>query len=659
MTAPTHIRTWPETPVAGATGADGGFASKLDPANERRLVSDRLFQGVVEATPRTLALGLLAALTLAVAATWGAADDETGARHRRLVWAWVAGVGVVLAHGLHTSLTGRKARPAERMPPWLARQYVWGSHLCAVLWGMAGWVLIPAPAPWAPVVIIVGMSMVLLGAAAAMAGYRPLVTIHVSLIAAVFSAGLMRTLEPEYAACGLGYLLLAATAISSAHRQEAALSSAIAGQLRIASLLQRLQQEQAESEAARREADAAREEAERAHAAKTVFMAAASHDLRQPMHAVTQYLAAIARLNQDSRLDASIAGASSAVDAMGKLLQAVLEISKLMSGAVTPNIEVFTLDDLGARRQSQFEPMAAAKGLTLDFAVQAQLLVRTDRVLLDRVLGNLLHNAISYTEHGRVVVRITQRRGAVRIRVADTGGGIAATERQRVFEPFYQLANPGRNRQLGFGLGLAIVREHVKLLGLQLRLTSRVGRGSIFTVTLPLSPDRRRFARLPSTMGNAAAHQDLVANALIVLIDDDDMSLRATEATLQAFGGQVVVGHDAEEAVSALRVAAACPAIIVSDYRLEGATGLDAVAVVQQYCNACFGPTARPAVLIVSGETSPDELAKVHAAGAQMLHKPVRPAVLFKHLNAALHRRTHPPESHAGGGAAPSQPPPA
>lgn len=612
-------------------------------------MSERLFHGVVDATPRTLALGLLAALTLAVAATWGAADDEPGARHRRLVWAWVAGVGIVLAHGLHTSLAGRKANPSEGMPPWLARQYTWGSHLCAVLWGTAGWVLIPAPAPWASVVIIVGMSMVLLGAAAAMAGYRPLVTIHVSLIACVFSAGLIRTLEPEYTACGLGFLLLAATAISSAHRQEAALSSAIAGQLRIASLLERLQQEQSESEAARQEAVQAREEAERAHAAKTVFMAAASHDLRQPMHAVTQYLAVIARLNHDARLEASIAGASQAVDAMGKLLQAVLEISKLMSGAVTPNIDVFALDDLGARRQSQFQPLATAKGLILDVVVQPQLLVRTDRILLDRVLGNLLHNAISYTEQGHVVLRITRRGDRVRIRVADTGGGIAQAERQRVFEPFYQLANPGRNRQLGFGLGLAIVREHVKLLGLHLRLTSRVGRGSIFTVTLPLSPDRRRYARLPSTVDGTGAAQDLVAHALVVLIDDDDMSLRATETTLQAFGCHVVAGHDAEEAVSALRAAAARPAIIVSDYRLEGATGLEAVARVQAYCTASFGPSARPPVLIVSGETSPDELAKVHASGAQMLHKPVRPAVLFKHLNAALHRREQGPGSPATG----------
>lgn len=621
---------------------------QLDPGTERQLVNERLFQGVVDATPRTLLLGLLAALTLAIAATWGSGDDDADARHRRLVWTWVGVVTLVLAHGLHTSLAGRKTGPSGGMSSWLARQYTWGSHLCAVLWGAAGWVLIPAPAPWAVVVILVGMSMVLLGASAALAGYRPLVTIHVSLIALVFSAGLLRTWQPEYVVCALGFLLLGATAIFSAHRQEAALSSAIAGQLRIASLVERLQLEQCQSETARQEAVLAREEAERAHAAKTVFMAAASHDLRQSMHAVTQYLAAIARHNQDAKLDASITGAGQAVDAMGKLLEAVLEISKLMSGAVTPKPDVFSLDDLGARRHSYFEPLAVAKGLVLDVGIEPNLLVRTDRMLLDRVIGNLLHNAISYTARGRVVVRVGRRGGLVRIRIADTGGGIARAERERVFEPFYQLGNPGRNRQLGFGLGLAIVREHVKLLGLGLRLTSRVGRGSIFTITLPLCADRRRYARSPVTTDDAASLRNHVADALIVLIDDDDMSLRATETTLQAFGCRVVVGHDADEALEALDAVAACPAAIVSDYRLEGATGLEAVACVKAHCSLRFGSAARVAVLIVSGETSPDELAKVHASGAQMLHKPVRPVVLFKHLNVALHRHASAPHGQEG-----------
>lgn len=549
---------------------------------------------------------------------------------------------LVLAHGLLTSRARRRQGPTAALPPAVARQYTWGAHLCAVVWGAAGWVLIPAPAAWAAVVILVGMSMVLLGAAAAMAGCRPLVTVHVGLIALVFCAGLLRTLEPAYLVCGLGFLLLAATAISSAHRQEAALSSAITGRLRIAALLERLQREQAQSEAARQEAVAAREEVERAHAAKTVFMAAASHDLRQPMHALTQYLAAIARLNDDPRLAASIDGANQAADAMGKLLQAVLEISKLQSGAVTPQPDVFALDDWSARRLGDFEPLAAAKGLALDAKVQRQLLVCTDRALLDRVLANLLHNAISYTDQGRVVVRISRRGQQARIRVADTGGGIAPAERQRVFEPFYQLANPGRNRLLGLGLGLAIVREHVKLLGLQLRLTTRVGRGSVFTVTLPISPDRRRFARAP-VAGEAVPMWNHVADALIVLIDDDDMSLRATEATLISFGCRVIAGHDADEAVAGLRGRSQGPQCIVSDYRLADATGLEAVDRLQRHCASAFGPALKPAVLIVSGETRPDELAKVHAAGAQMLHKPVRPAVLFERLNAMLHQRAGAP----------------
>lgn len=635
MSVPTQVSTRPGAAAAAVASAQ---SAPLDPADEQRLVRDQLLGGVIDETPRTLILGLLAALSLAVASTWDLPDNESGQQHQRRVWAWLALIVLVLAHGWLTSRARSRQRPGESLPSALARHYTWGAQACAVLWGAAGWVLIPAPSAWAAVVVLVGMSMVLLGAAAAMAGCRPLVTIHVGLIALVFCSGLLRTLEPAYLVCGLGFVLLAATAIASAHRQEAALSSAITGRLRIAALLERLQREQTHSEAARQEAVAAREEVERAHAAKTVFMAAASHDLRQPMHALTQYLAAITRLNADPRLAASIDGANQAVEAMGKLLQAVLEISKLQSGAVTPQPDVFALDDWSARRLGDFEPLAAAKGLALDVHVQRQLLVCTDRALLDRVLANLLHNAISYTDEGRVVVRISRRGQQVRIRVADTGGGIAPAERQRVFEPFYQLANPGRNRQLGLGLGLAIVREHVKLLGLQLRLTTRVGRGSVFTVTLPISPDRRRFARA-SMAGESVAMWNHVADALIVLIDDDDMSLRATEATLIGFGCRVVTGHDADEAIAGLRGRAHGPQFIVSDYRLADATGLEAVDRLLSHCASAFGPALKPAVLIVSGETRPEELAKVHAAGAQMLHKPVRPAVLFERLNALLQQR--------------------
>lgn len=639
MTPPTHRPTWPGAPLPVGAAVDPAWAAVLDPAVERRLVSEQLFHSVIVTTPRTLALGLLAALTLATVATWGTSDSESHARHQRQVWIWVALVALVLTHGLVTARSRLRGEPGEPVATPLTRRYTWGAHLSALLWGLAGWVLIPTPEPWAAVVILVGMSMVLLGAAAAMAGCRDLVTVHVNLIALVFSTGLMRTLQPEYFACGLGFLLLAAAALASAHGQEAALSSAIAGQLRIASLLERLQREQSDSDAARQDAIAAREEAERAHAAKTVFMAAASHDLRQPMHALTQYLAAIARLNGDPRLQASIAGAHEAVDTMGHLLQAVLEISKLMSGAVVPKPEVFALDDWSRRRLKDFEPLAAAKGLALDVAAPGLLLVCTDRLLLDRVLGNLVHNAIRYTARGQVTVRLSRRGEWARIRVADTGGGIPRAARQRVFEPFYQVANPGRNRQLGLGLGLAIVQAHIQLLGLQLRLTSRVGRGSVFTVVLPLSRDRRGFARSATPMDDAGPPRDRIADSLIVLIDDDDMSLRATEATLVAFGGQVIAGHDVEEVMAALRRQDRCPQLIVSDYRLDRTTGLEAVVRLQQHCDAVFGCDARPAVVILSGETSPEALAKVHASGAQMLHKPVRPAVLFKHLNAALSRR--------------------
>lgn len=604
-------------------------------------MQEQLFRGVVEATPRTLVAALLAAWLLAWTASEAGSPSTDEDTHAWRVWVWFLLLVIVLTHGLHTAVVRRRQATSAQALVRLARHYTWGSYACAALWGAVSWVLLPAAAPWANVVILVGMSMVTLGAAAAMAGFRPAVYIHVTLMAGIFAAGLFRTLEPDCIAYGVGFLLLGATAASSAHRQERALTGAIAGQLRVAALLEQLRGEQLQAEAARREAVAAHEEAERAHAAKTVFMAAASHDLRQPVHALTQYVAAISRLNVDPRLAASIAGASHAIDSMGDLLKAVMEISKLMSGAVTPRPDVFVLDDWAARQVSELEPLAQAKRLAVHVFIQAGLLVCTDRVLLDRVVRNLLHNAVTYTAQGRVVIHVSRRGEVVRVRVADTGAGIHLADRARVFEPFFQVANPGRNRAHGLGLGLAIVRELTQLLGLQLRLTSRPGRGSVFTLFLPICPDRRRLRRHASPMQELPPHNH-VAGALLVLIDDDDMSLRATEATLLSFGCDVIAGHDADQVLARLAVHSVCPQLIVSDYRLENTTGLDAVARLHAHCAAAFGPQACPPVLIVSGETSPDELARVHAAGALMLHKPVRPALLFKHLNEALHQRSRP-----------------
>lgn len=644
MTVPSHPTTIADAvPAAHPPDPRGSPAAApplIDPDHEERQVAEHLFQTVVKTTPRMMLIGLAAAFLLVLVATWqvpASATDAPPGPAQRLAWAWFALLALALGYGGYLSRSHRPPYDLSLASP-RARHFTWGSHVCAVIWGACSWVLLPASTPWGRTVILVGMCMVMLGSAASLAGYRRAMTWHVSLMAVTFAAGLLRVMQPESVAFGIGFLLLGVTAFSTAQRQQLALREAISGQLRIAALLDQLQGEKQQSEVARLKAVAAHEEAERAQAAKTVFMAAASHDLRQPMHALAQYVAAISRLNADPKLRASIEGANHALDAMAELLKAVLDISKLMSGAVTVRSDIFVLDDWAARQAAQLRPMAAAKGLALETFIQPQLLVCTDRVLLDRMVRNLLHNAITYTEEGRVTLSITRRDDHVRIRIADTGVGLTRRDRVRVFEPFFQVANPGRHREHGFGLGLAIVQELSDLLSIPVRLTSRVGRGCIFTLTLPLSPDRRRLSRAASPLRDTSA-ANRVSDALIVLIDDDDMSLRATEATLVAFGCQVVSGHDADEVLGALAGMSDCPQLIVADYRLCGTTGLEAVARVQQHCASAFGPQARPHALFVSGETDPEELSKVHAAGAQMLHKPVRPAVLFKHLNAALHRR--------------------
>ena len=234
------------------------------------------------------------------------------------------------------------------------------------------------------------------------------------------------------------------------------------------------------------ELHAAKEAAEQAHSAKSRFLAHASHDLKQPLQAISMFTSMLERQVQTPRGDALVRDLRAAQRSMHDLLNAILDISKLESGVVEPQPSEVPLAVLFDQMESEFEGLAADKGLRLR-VVPTRLVVRSDPFLLERILRNLLANAVRYTETGGVLLGCRRRGGMVWIEVYDTGRGIAEPDRRRIFEEFVQLDRPDRDRSEGIGLGLAIVERLARLLDHRLDVQSEDGRGSVFSVGVPLA----------------------------------------------------------------------------------------------------------------------------------------------------------------------------
>ncbi len=241
---------------------------------------------------------------------------------------------------------------------------------------------------------------------------------------------------------------------------------------------------------AQRELATARAEAAQADAAKSRFLAAASHDLRQPFQAMNLYMQLLEELELPPKARTIADLLRKSVQAGEELLSALLDISALEAGTVTPNITVFAVADLVQELIGEYSSLAAGKGLSLR-AFPVEALVETDRVLAKRMIRNLVHNAFRYTERGGILVGCRRRGSRILIQVFDTACGIPPDKLQMIFEDFYQLDNPSRDKAKGLGLGLSIVERTAHLLGQDVWVASRLGRGSVFSITLPLAGDRK------------------------------------------------------------------------------------------------------------------------------------------------------------------------
>ncbi len=367
------------------------------------------------------------------------------------------------------------------------------------------------------------------------------------------------------------------------------------------------------------ELDATSRAEHEANLAKSRFLAAASHDLRQPLHALGLFVGALAPRVRDPEAAGILDKIRRSTDQLEELFNAVLEVSKLDAGVVQAEIRDVPLAPLFAQLADELGPEAERKGLALRVAA-TRAVVRSDPLLLARIVRNLVLNAIRYTEQGRVLLGCRRAGGALRIEVWDTGPGISEADRAEVFREFKRL-DAGAAKAEGAGLGLAIVERLCRLLGHTLELRSAPGAGSVFRVTAARGRAPLRSARIGGDVAGSP-----LAGRTILVVDDDPAIREAMRELLSSWGCAVLAAGSGASARAVLATLARAPDVLVVDYALAGETGLDVVDQIRGRLGR-----AVPAV-IVTGDTSPDVLAATGARGLPVLSKPVPPA----RLRAAL-----------------------
>jgi signal transduction histidine kinase len=382
--------------------------------------------------------------------------------------------------------------------------------------------------------------------------------------------------------------------------------------------------------------EAAREHAERANLDKSRFLAAASHDLRQPMHALNLWIGNL-RVALE-RADANAArGAMEAIEGSCKSMSAsfntILDLSRFDAGGVKPQIAELDLSRLLEQVHAEFQPLARQKALDLRLRLSRRgpLLVVSDVVLLGRVVRNLVSNAIKYTQTGGVVIGERARAKHAEIAVYDSGIGIPAQHLQDVFAEFFQVANAARERRQGMGLGLAIVRRSIDMLAdHELRFASREGRGSRFSVRVPRSA--ARVQALPAL--EASARSERIPGSYVVVVDDEPSVLQGLVELLKNWGCLVEGGRSAEDVLPAVRENERLPDLLITDLRLaNGESGLDVARALHQSLSA---PVP---VLILTGDLFADVALDDPAVPLKLIHKPVVTSTLRAVLEDLLPAR--------------------
>jgi signal transduction histidine kinase/CheY-like chemotaxis protein len=373
-----------------------------------------------------------------------------------------------------------------------------------------------------------------------------------------------------------------------------------------------------------------------ANITKSRFLAAASHDLRQPVHALNLFVGALQGRPMDSGTQRLVTQIDRSVAALDNLFVSLLDVSKLDAGIVALQMHDFKIQPLLERVCNDHAAEAKLKGVQL-VLMHCSSVVRADPILLERILRNLVSNAVRYTMTGRVVVGC-RRRSRLSIEVWDTGPGIAVDEQKKIFQEFYQIANAERDRQQGIGLGLAIVKRLSDLLACDLAFNSQVGSGSVFKISVP-------FAEAPPAEAHVTAPPSLLLATGLVLVIDDEVAIQdAMASLLSSWGHETIVAGSGDEMLERIGLLQRRPDAIVCDLRLRNnENGIDVVQRLHSEFNHDI-----PTVLI-TGDTAPDRLKEAQASGLPLLHKPIHNSVLQMTIVDLLRDAEALPRSAAAG----------
>ncbi len=368
--------------------------------------------------------------------------------------------------------------------------------------------------------------------------------------------------------------------------------------------------------------------------AKDSFIAAASHDLRQPLHALGLFLGATEKHIESVAGRQALAEAKNCTAELNKLFNSLLDLSRLDAGVVEVNSVNFKLNRLLALVEQEFSVLAKQSGVV--FNVCSSLLsVQSDAILLNRVLRNLLENAFTHSDASEIQILCESKAGTVQLTVADNGCGIAVAEQAHIFSEYFQLDNPERDRSKGLGLGLSIVKRLCEILNVDITLESEVGVGTRFHLYVPMGIANAQWERIPveASVGSSRSF----SGALVAVIDDEANIRRGMVAILESLKFNVVAAASASLMIAELKASALTPDILVVDYRLrDNQTGDMAIHLVRKAFNIDF-----PA-MIITGDTSPGRMNEAAKSGFELLHKPVDPVELMNRITALLATITRP-----------------
>ena len=368
----------------------------------------------------------------------------------------------------------------------------------------------------------------------------------------------------------------------------------------------------------------AKVKAEMASVASSKFLAAASHDLRQPLQSASLFLSTLELgMNKLSPTGGTISSkenlyvlvrAQKSLESLGDLLQSLLDISRLDVGSIAPEYSTVCIGDLLKEVEVELTTLAWEKGLSLRY-VPSSLYVRTDKILLKRILNNLIANAIKYTPKGKVLFGCRRKKNTLIVEIWDTGIGIAENNLEAIFKEFYQVSNPARQRKLGFGLGLSIVKKLADLIDAEISVCSQLGKGSVFSLELPLSEKSLESSSVkvvpnytPTTPGQRT----------ILIVDDDAEVLEATRSLVKAWGFYPLTAVDSTDAHKVLSTDAYRIDLAIVDYQLP--SEMNGISLADDILRVTG---ARAKIIIVSGETSSEFSKKIDETNYRYLPKPV------------------------------------